>query len=60
MLDNDRLVEAGQAQQDQATRELKALREEAKAAGARRPRPSSHEKRQRTAAAGQGLTERPT
>jgi hypothetical protein len=47
-LGKDHLVEAGQAQQDKATAELKALREEAKAE-AREAEAEVHERRQRTA-----------
>ena len=45
---NDRLVDAGQAQQDKATSRLKALREEAKAQKSE-AEAEFHEKRERTA-----------
>jgi uncharacterized protein YjbJ (UPF0337 family) len=48
LLDNDRLVEAGEAQQDRAKEQLKALRQEARAE-AKQADAELHEKRQRAA-----------
>lgn len=48
LLDNDRLVEAGEAQQDRAKEQLRALREEAKAQ-AKESEAELQERRQRAA-----------
>lgn len=48
VVNNDRLVEAGEAQQDRAREQLNALRQEAKAQ-AREAESELHEKRQRAA-----------
>lgn len=50
VVDEDRLITAGEAQQDKGTEKLKALRSQAKA-DAHRAKAKAHESKQRTAQA---------